>query len=182
MVIFTITRASGLEWRGKLDVLWEVYFQIVAAEVGLILVSMTAFRALFVSRSARKQQPPQKRPSLWTRGKSALKRLIDPRQWPLKYTKDSPGGQQQDTTKEGLDVKLPNIPGGTMTGMRTFISHQGEVTQSDTELSTYETATETSQDNWPFSKRNQFQRERYRPLEYSQRPCSHCGQPITKDS
>ena len=70
MIIITVTRASGLEWQDKLDVLWEVYFQFVAAKVGLILVAMTAFRALFVSRAARNQESPQKYPSLWAKDKN----------------------------------------------------------------------------------------------------------------
>lgn len=132
VIIFTVTRASGLEWRDKLDVLWEIYFQIVAAEVGLILVAMTAFRALFVSRAARNQHSPQKHPSFWVKSKLALRRLLDPRRWMSKYSKDITGGQEHDTTKDGFDGKLPSIPGATMTGVNTFINHQGEEVDHDT--------------------------------------------------
>ncbi len=80
MIIFTVIRAGGLDWQDKLDVVWEVYFQIVAAEVGLILVSITAFRALFVSRAAREQHSPQKHPSLLGKSKDILRKVLDPSQ------------------------------------------------------------------------------------------------------
>ena len=126
VIVFTVTRASGLEWQDKLDVLWEVYFQIVAAEVGLILVSMTAFRALFVSRAARNQQSPRKGPSGWLKSRYFLRNLIDPRRWLSKNSKDMIGGQNDDIVKDGIKGELPSIPGATMTGMNTFINRQGE--------------------------------------------------------
>lgn len=152
VVIFTVTRASGLEWQGKLDVLWEVYFQIVAAEVGLILVSMTAFRALFVSRTARNQESPPKYPYLWEKSKLALRKLLDPRQWMTKNSKIRAGGQKHNNTSDGFAGKLPSIPGAAMTGMSTFINHQGETVKSDIERSTSTLSTEANQDTWPLTK------------------------------
>ena len=160
VIIFTVTRASGLEWQSKLDVLWEVYFQIVAAEVGLILASMTAFRALFVSRTARNQDSPPKHPSYWVKSKSALTRLLDPRRWMSKYSKNTTGGRNHDNTKDGFDGGLPSIPGAAMTGVTTFIRHHGEVAKSETELSTNPPSTEASQDTWPFSKHASISRSR----------------------
>lgn len=129
VVILTVTRASGLEWQDELDVLWEVYFQIVAAEVGLVLASTTAFRALFVSRAARNQHSPQNHPSLLLKNKNVLKQLLDPRRWMSKNSKDMTRGHihDNDITKAGFDGGLPSIPGATMTGMNTFIDHQGEI-------------------------------------------------------
>lgn len=152
VIIFTVTRASGLEWQDKLDVLWEVYFQIVAAEVGLILVAMTAFRALFVSRTAQEQQSPRKHPSFWVKSQYALKRLLDPRRWMSNYSKDVTGGQKHVTTNDGPNGKLPSIPGAAMIGMHTFIYHQGEAAKSDIGLSTHPNSSNANQDTWPFSK------------------------------
>ena len=135
IIIFTVTRASGLVWQGKIDVVWEVYFQIVAAEVGLILVSTTAFRALFVSRAARNQHSPQKGPSSWVRSKYFFRNLLDPRRWMSKYSKDTTEGQKDASTKGGCDGELPSIPGATMTGMNTFIKDRGEIVDSDIESS-----------------------------------------------
>lgn len=67
VIIFTVIRASGLEWRDRLDVVWGVYFHVMAAEVGLILVCMTAFRTLFISQSSANQSH------------ATLKKLFDPR-------------------------------------------------------------------------------------------------------
>ena len=151
VIAFTVTRAIGLEWQDKLDVLWEVYFQIAAAEVGLILVAMTAFRALFVPRTAQNQHSPQKYPSLWVKSKITLRRLLDPRRWISNYSKEVTGGQKLDNTKDGFNERLPSIPGAAITGIHTFINHQGETTRSDIEHPTYPTSTEANQNTWPFS-------------------------------
>ena len=152
VIVFTVTRASGLEWQDKLDVLWEVYFQIVAAEVGLILVSMTAFRALFVSRAARNQHSPHKGPSVWLKSRYFLRNLIDPRRWISKYSKDMTGGQKDDTMKDGINGELPSIPGATMTGMNTFINRQGEEAKSEIDFSTYPASAAKNRDTLPSSK------------------------------
>lgn len=159
VVIFTVTRASGLEWQDKLDVLWEVYFQIIAAEIGLILVAMTSFRALFVSRTARNKLSPGKHTSFWVEGKLALRILLDPRRWRSKHTEDMTRGQKPGTTTVGFDGKLPNIPGATMTGMNTFIDHQGEAANSEIEFSTYSAPLEENKDASPFSKDSSLSRE-----------------------
>ena len=150
VIVFTVTRAGGLERRDKLDVLWEIYFQIVAAEVGLILASMTTFRALFVSRAARDQHSPQKGPSVWLKSRHFLRNFLDPRQWTSKYSKDMAGDQKNATTKGGFNGEFPSIPGATMTGMNTFIDHRGEAVESDIELSTYPASTVGNQDTSPF--------------------------------
>lgn len=169
VVIFTVTRASGLEWHDKLDVLWEVYFQIVAAEVGLILVAMTAFRALFVSRTARNQDSPPKQPSFWVKSKPALRRLLDPRRWMSNRAKNTTGGgQKHDTTKDGFNGGLPSIPGAAMTGISTFIHHQGEAVESETEVSTHSSSTDASRDTWPFSKHASITRSREQDTIYNQ--------------
>lgn len=152
VIAFTVTRASGLEWQGKLDVLWEVYFQMVAAEVGLILVATTAFRALFVSRPGQNQHSPQKNPSFWVKSKLTLRSLLDPRRWMSKYSKDMAGGQELDATKDGFDGRLPGVPGASMTGMHTFINHSGEAATLETGFSTYPPSTEANQASWPLSK------------------------------
>ncbi|KAL8730555.1 MAG: hypothetical protein Q9166_004009 [cf. Caloplaca sp. 2 TL-2023] len=153
VIIFTVTRASGLEWQGKLDVLWEVYFQIVAAEVGLILVSVTAFRALFVSRNKAKQHSPGKTPSFLTKSYRALKRILDPRQWLTSYSKDIGAGQGHGKAKDDFEGKLPNIPRGTMTGVQTFVNDQGMTTQGDAELSVIASYAEPGYDTWPLAKK-----------------------------
>ncbi|KAL8934631.1 MAG: hypothetical protein Q9216_005806 [Gyalolechia sp. 2 TL-2023] len=170
VIIFTVTRASGLEWQGKLDVLWEVYFQIVAAEAGLILVSMTAFRALFVSRSHRKQQSPPKSPIFLTKSIGTLKRTLNPRRWASKRSKDTSNRPKDNNAQQGFEEKLPNNPGATMSGMRTIVDDQGVTTKGDAELSVIGAYEEANYDNWPLAK------------DGRQSTCSHCGQHVQSDA
>lgn len=166
VVIFTVTRGSGLEWQGKLDVVWEVYFQIVAAEVGLILVSLTAFRALFVSRANKKPNSPQKSPSSLAKTYQAMKRILDPRRWTSHHSKDVSDGERQRNVEKDIDGKLPKIPGATMTGMQTFVDDHGITTKGDAELSVIGSYAEPGHDAWPMVKKH----------------CSHCGQTVSDAS
>ena len=129
VIIFSVTQTSGLVWRGNLDALWEVYFHILVAEIGLILTSMTAFRALFVSRStSRHQRSPWKTPLFLVKSMKTLRKLLDPRLWSPRQSRESTLIKNKTTECE---FGLPSIPGGTMTGMRTFIDGQGQIEESD---------------------------------------------------
>lgn len=147
MVVFTITRASGLEWKGNLDVLWEVYFQIIAAEVGLILVAVTAFRQLFVSQINQNRRAPPKSPPFWTGAVNTMRGLLDPRRWTSSYSgyRNGPQGRGSERKPKGLFGRLPDISGATMTGVRTFIDEQGEQTGP----STHSSGTEGNRDTSP---------------------------------
>lgn len=149
VIIFTITRASGLEWHGKLDVLWEIYFQIISAEVGLVLVSMTAFRALFVSRSAAKpQRSPQKPPSMiWLQSKTSLRKFFTFKGWSTFHRSKNSSAQEKLAHSDSEDrFDLPdNIPGGAMTGMQTFINNQGQKRWSQMETVGYPRAMQPGQ-------------------------------------
>ena len=153
VIAFTITRAGGIGWQGNFDLVWEVYFMIVGTEVGLILASMTAFRQLFVFRSARKHRSPAKSSTFWPRSRAAMRKVVDLRRWTSGYSKDSCGEQQPQSEQHpsDFDERLPSIPGGTMTGVRTFIEHQGGTTQSSSPRSTYPTVTKMDQGNWPLT-------------------------------
>lgn len=137
MVVFTITRASGLEWKGNLDVLWEVYFQIIAAEVGLILVAVTAFRQLFVSRINQNRRAPPKSPPFWTGAVNTMRGLLDPRRWTSSYSgyRNGPQGRGSERKPKGLFGRLPDIPGATMTGVRTFIDEHSSGTEGNRDTS-----------------------------------------------
>ncbi|KAI4189225.1 MAG: hypothetical protein L6R41_001605 [Letrouitia leprolyta] len=166
VIIFTVTRASGLEWHGKLDVLWEVYFQIVAAEVGLILVSVSAFRALFVAR-ARKQQSPQRAssPSFLTKGIRTLKRIVNSRRWMSKPSKEVSDEQKDDDVGEGVEEKRPRVHGSTSTGMQTVVEDdQGLTTKGGAELSVIGSYEEANYDMWPVREDGRHS------------TCSRCGQ------
>jgi hypothetical protein len=50
MIILSILRIIGMKYQGKLDTIWENFFVVLAAEVGLTLVATTSFRVLFVTK------------------------------------------------------------------------------------------------------------------------------------
>ncbi|KAG4437710.1 hypothetical protein IFR05_006793 [Cadophora sp. M221] len=52
MIAVTIVRASGIRQGSVIDSVWETYWQVMSAEVGLIMTSATAFRTLFIARTA----------------------------------------------------------------------------------------------------------------------------------
>lgn len=123
MVILTIVRIAGLTWRGKLDSVWETYFMVIPAEVGLALVAITAFRALYISRSKSRPAPTAITSFGWyDKGKSAVWKII------TKTTGKTPsagsGSLQNDPKADGWIGN--DIPHGTMTGMRTFIQGNGK--------------------------------------------------------
>lgn len=52
IIVMTVIRAAGfMTPENQLDQLWDGYWNIIAAEVGLTMASATAFRALYVSKS-----------------------------------------------------------------------------------------------------------------------------------
>lgn len=57
LIALSITRASGLVWKGKMDYVWEFYWIIMSANVGVILASASAFRAFFVAQKNNKTSP-----------------------------------------------------------------------------------------------------------------------------
>lgn len=132
MIIVTITRVSGIKLDGKVDQVWESYWLILSAEVGIILTAITAFRAFFVSRNNRNNnrvvQSPGGRIHWYYHNKPLLKRIFTPVVWRSKSRKQS--------SSEGFEAcedghfpmeDLPNIPRAHMTGIRTFIDGRGKV-------------------------------------------------------
>jgi hypothetical protein len=51
MILITAARLIGLKHDGHLDFVWVTFFVVIAAEVGLMLVPITAFRALYVAKA-----------------------------------------------------------------------------------------------------------------------------------
>jgi hypothetical protein len=58
VIILTIVRAVGLYHADQFDSVWEVFWQMMAAEFGLIMTSVTASRAFLVARSNEKGPKP----------------------------------------------------------------------------------------------------------------------------
>ncbi|KAL8994874.1 MAG: hypothetical protein Q9169_005272 [Polycauliona sp. 2 TL-2023] len=153
MILVTIIRISGIKAEGLVDQVWETYFIIVAAEVGVILTTVSAFRTLYVSRQNKNQVGAQKSPGQWAAGyssiKSHLKRVFVPSVWQTRSKSgQTPEGPQLEGHNGAEMENLPDIPRAQMTGIRTFIRSHGKgsrVMESQ--------ATQDNDDTWPFQSR-----------------------------
>ena len=104
---------------GKVDSTWEIYWQFMAAALGLTMTAVTAFRSLFVSRQvARVQGSPRGIWRIYEKSKEAMRRIFSLRSWLSKSTKDS---TILRASEEG-DIELGSIERGTITGLRSFIA------------------------------------------------------------
>lgn len=126
LIAITLVRASGLRSQGSLDITWEAYWQFLSTEVGLIIASAAAFRTLFVAQAA-KQHPSGNRGQWYSYSKKLFQQSLRP--WTWRVTK-STGHSSKDSNRHGSDrddefKNLPDIPHGTMTGIRTFINGRG---------------------------------------------------------
>ncbi|CAI6340010.1 unnamed protein product [Periconia digitata] len=123
MIAITITRITGLQWKGKLDLVWEIFFIAIAAEIGLSLVAITAFRALYVSKSKSRHVPGAISTFNWYhKGKSFMLGVFS------NIGGNSARGKSESHEMHGKtddDLGDP-IPNATMTGMRTFIDQNGK--------------------------------------------------------
>lgn len=97
MAVLAIVRLSGIQSQGS----WNVFWQQMETLVAIIMVSLTAFRSLYVaeaSKASDKQSPKHWIPSTNR----------------LNFMRKLKGSNEQDE-------RLPSIPNATMTGMRTVI-------------------------------------------------------------
>lgn len=132
IIAVTVARASGILNDSKIDATWEVYWQYVSAEVGLLMSSATAFRTLFVSRGARPQRR-EVRTEWYTT-------LIKPFKWIATAVDSLSSGRRKPIASDGTSKPtegfqtLPHIPSATMTGIRTFVGRIGKLTQSPSQV------------------------------------------------
>lgn len=109
MIITAIVKISGLFASSSTyriaDMTWEIFWQFTEACIAVIMVSLTAFRSLFVAHGSGARRSPQKL--------SLRKRVLNSRI--VREKKRAAGSDSEET--EGL----PEIPCATLTGMRTFI-------------------------------------------------------------
>ena len=97
MIVVAVVRISGIHTAGSIDETWEVFWQCIEASISVTMISLTAFRSLFVANASSKERKN--------------KIIYKERLWyPRKQSKDS-----QDIES------LPSVPSATLTGMRTFI-------------------------------------------------------------
>jgi hypothetical protein len=160
IVIVTVVRASGIHQGDKLDSVWETFWQMMSAEVGLIMTSITAFRAFFVARSnERGQQRPRSREQWSSKSRLLIRRLLTPSRWRQggsSLTLGRSSGQVSRGNK--AEKNLPSIPRATMTGIRTFINGQGSTKMGASQMMQSQVSEDT-EDSWPMSREIQVQYE-----------------------
>jgi hypothetical protein len=125
MIVITIIRLSGQVREGHVDTTWQVCWLLLAGEVGIFVASVIACRPFFVTRKQNnKPHPaPEARFFSYTFAKKFRRR----------------GVSQLDSEDRPA---LPSIPGGQLTGMRTFIYQEGRSSLEEEQLprSTWEEA------------------------------------------
>lgn len=127
VIIATVIRISGLRFDGKIDPIWEMYWQYIAAEVGLTMTSVTTFRVYFVSRCIEERQAsPDGRYHFFHASLQSFKRTFSPI-----VRQSRRNGASSGASRDGkiMDLEsLPRAPHGTITGIRSII--QGTETKS----------------------------------------------------
>lgn len=104
MAVTAAVRVSGLKFHGTFDEVWLVLWQQIEACVAVAMISLTAFRSVFVaSATSRARKEGAKKP--WY---SSTVEVIN--------RKRKQKAQDEDEMRG-----LPTIPGATLTGMGTFI-------------------------------------------------------------
>ena len=115
MTFTAAIRVSGLRYHGTFDEVWLYVWQHMEACVAVIVVSLTAFRSVFVSsRTSRLNKAA--RPNWYSSTIAAIKRR-----------------KASDNTSLSSINDLPAIPSATLTGMRTYIAAEPFDEESRTE-------------------------------------------------
>lgn len=96
MIISIIKVAGGSNGNGEVDTSWVLFWYIIEAAVAIIVVSFTAFRALFVAHQAMKYRSPAENASM---------------SWNLWSQK----------AKSSRSKELPELPLPVLGGVRTHI-------------------------------------------------------------
>ena len=106
MVLVTIVRVAGLRPRGigSVDIVWLVFWQQQECSIAVLMVSVSAFRSLFVPSPAQPPAPKQQRHSPSEKSRRLLRRR--------------PDADLYDTHETN---RLPQIPNATLTGLATVI-------------------------------------------------------------
>ena len=113
VALIAIVRVSGIRYHGNIDYTWIFFWQHIEVCVAISMVSLTAFRSLFVTT---KRQAAAIKAKPWYSSQTLRLRAT-------KREKLGSGGHE----------KLPSIPSATITGMRTFIRGGQRMTTLDSE-------------------------------------------------
>jgi len=126
MIIVTATRIIGLKHHDKLDYLWETFWMVLAAEIGLTLVAMTAFRTLYVNKMQSRSHETIKTFNWYNKGKSTLLKFLSGLSTSKSRGSSGLDSMESDKEKTSEEYLNGNIPRATMTGLGTFIRGNGK--------------------------------------------------------
>jgi hypothetical protein len=123
MIIIAIIRVSGLHYKNTFDNTWIFMWQQVEACVAVTMLSLTAFRSVFVSssRSSNEARP-------WV---PSTRRLL--------------GRFKKSTSSKGQGLDDVTIPSATLTGLTGVMGYR---TKASREMSMNDTLTS---DSWPLA-------------------------------
>ncbi len=128
MAVTAAVRVSGLKFHGTFDVVWLFLWQQIEACVAVAMISLTAFRSVFVaSATSHARVEGAKKP--WY---SSTVEVINRRR------------RQRAQDEEGMRG-LPTIPGATLTGMGTFIQGVHPTTS-------LQSMSDRDSDDWPLQQ------------------------------
>ena len=134
MAFTASVRVSGLKFRGTFDEVWLFAWQHIEASVAVAMISLTAFRSVFVAADASRAQRESPKKAWYSSSIEAIRRR-----------------RARQNSDEEATKGLPSIPGATLTGMRTFIQggHHTEMSENSTgSTTTYDGEV----DDWPLYK------------------------------
>ncbi|CAL8584587.1 hypothetical protein XPA_010174 [Xanthoria parietina] len=152
MVLVTITRIAGIRFNGQIDSVWESYFTIVAAEIGVVLASVSTYRALFVSHRKRTIDKAQDQGHSSAPKRQLMRRMFVSSPWRSK-NKDRPTpNDNEEKHCSQFDGALPSIPRAHMTGVRTYINGRGQNTNTSDTMESQVIHDEHYDDDWPLRK------------------------------
>jgi hypothetical protein len=134
MAITASVRVSGLKFYGTFDEVWMFLWQQIEACVAVAMISLTAFRSVFVASAASRARMEGVQKPWYSSTVEAIKRRR----------------QQQARDKEEMRG-LPTIPGATLTGMGTFIQGVHRTTSLNS-------TSDGDVDDWPLHQQAVSQR------------------------
>ena len=105
MVVVAVIRIVGLHYYGGTGITWFALWQQVEASAAVSMISLTAFRSVFVSNSSRSSKEKQWKASI----PNFVKRI-----------------KGSSVSSQDLRLHDVSIPRATMTGMRTVIGSMGD--------------------------------------------------------